>query len=589
MGKHCFHTPATHFLEHAAMGVFSRDKKGSGESSPSPVPQDGHDVQEGFLAENADHLKRNLNNRQIQLIAIGGSIGTALFVSIGGGLYRAGAAGLLLGYLFQSLVLAMVNNSVAEMSTAYPVSGGFIRLAGKWVDEAFGFMIGWNFFFYEALLIPFEISAFTLVLSFWSDKVTEPGPVAGVVTGVIICYAFINIMAVGAYGEAEFWLSGGKVILIFSLFFFTFITMVGGNPQGDAYGFRYWKNGGAFREHITTGDLGRFEGFLAALSSALFTVVGPEYISMVAAEAKRPRVYIKAAFKMVYLRFGIFFIGGALAVGIVCNSRDPKLADVVLGGSSGSAAASPYVIAMQNMGIDVFPSIVNALMLTSIFSAGNTYTYCAVRNLYGLSLEGRAPKFLRKCTRSGVPIYCFCVVMIFPILSFLSVSNDSSVVIGWFASLVTAGGLIDYFVMCVTYIFFYRACKAQGLDRNKLPYTGWFQPYCAYVAAVWLFVVTCMYGYTCYLPWSVSSFFSQYSMQLFIPPLFVIWKILKRTKMVKAHEADLVWQRPIIDAYEATSIDPPSGFWKEMVQLVGFKRTKGGQDRRRRGSSVVVV
>ncbi|KAK5460305.1 hypothetical protein LTR55_011953, partial [Exophiala xenobiotica] len=347
----------------------------------------------------------------------------------------------------------------------------------------------------------------------------------------------INDLAVGAYGEAEFWLSGGKVILIFSLFLFTFITMVGGNPHGDAYGFRHFENVGAFREYIATGDLGRFEGFLAALASALFTVVGPEYISMVAAEAKRPRVYLKAAFKMVYLRFGIFFIGGALAVGIVCGSRDPKLADVVLGGSSGSAAASPYVIAMQNMGIDVFPSIVNAEK--------------------------------RDCLNAFAK----------PGHKFGSLTYPGS----------PHAGLIDYFVMCVMYIFFYRACKAQGLDRNKLPYTGWFQPYCACIAATWLFVVTCMYGYTCYLPWSVSSFFSQYSMQLFIPPLFVIWKVLKKTKMVKAHETDLVWQRPFIDAYEATFIDPPSGFWKEMVQLVGFKRTKGGQDRRRRGSSLVVV
>lgn len=173
--------------------------------------------------------------------------------------------------------------------------------------------------------------------------------------------SLINILAVGAYGEAEFWLSGGKVILIFALFSFTFITMVGGNPQHHAYGFTNWKHGGAFREYIDTGDLGRFQGFLAALTSALFTVVGPEYISMVAAEAVRPRVYIKAAFKMVYLRFGIFFIGGALAVGIVCNSRDPQLTDVVENGSgSGSAAASPYVIAMENLGIGVFPHIVNA-------------------------------------------------------------------------------------------------------------------------------------------------------------------------------------------------------------------------------------
>lgn len=172
--------------------------------------------------------------------------------------------------------------------------------------------------------------------------------------------SIINVLAVGIYGEAEFWLSGGKVVLIFSLFFFTFVTMVGGNPQGDAYGFRNFNNGAAFREYIDTGSTGRFQGFLGAMISAVFTVVGPEYISMVSAEAIRPRVYIKAAFKMVYVRFGIFFIGGALAVGIVCNSRDNQLVEVVTGGSNGSAAASPYVIAMSNLGISVFPDIVNA-------------------------------------------------------------------------------------------------------------------------------------------------------------------------------------------------------------------------------------
>lgn len=130
------------------MGVFDRKEKTTDDVSPSGSNHDGvagHDVQEGFLAENVDHLQRRLNNRQIQLIAIGGSIGTALFVSIGNGLYHAGAGSLLLGYLFQSLVLAMVNNCVAEMSTAHPVSGGYIRLAGKWVDDALGFMVGWNF------------------------------------------------------------------------------------------------------------------------------------------------------------------------------------------------------------------------------------------------------------------------------------------------------------------------------------------------------------------------------------------------------------------------------------------------------------
>jgi amino acid transporter len=175
------------------------------------------------------------------------------------------------------------------------------------------------------------------------------------------------------------------------------------------------------------------EGFLAALWNASFTVVGPEYISMVAAEAKRPRIYIKNAFKTVYVRFAIFFIGGALCVGIVLPYNDPTLVGILSGasGGSGTASASPYVIAMQNLGVSGLPHFVNALMITSIFSAGNTYTYCATRNLYGLALEGRAPKFLRYCTKNGVPVFCFAVVMCFPCLSFLQLGNASSTVLGW--------------------------------------------------------------------------------------------------------------------------------------------------------------
>lgn len=135
--------------------------------------------------------------------------------------------------------------------------------------------------------------------------------------------------------------------------------------------------------------------------------------------------------------------------------------------------------------------------------------------------------------------------------------------------------------MCITYIFFHRACKAQGLDRKSLPYTGYLQPFCAYFALAWIFIFACIYGYTCYLPWDVSSFFSQYTMQLFIPWLFVAWKVVKKTKMVKPHEADLVWERPIVDAYEESFITPPVGFWREMGQLVGLGRTKGGNNRRR--------
>lgn len=163
---------------------------------------------------------------------------------------------------------------------------------------------------------------------------------------------------------------------------------------------------------------------------------------MVAAEAKRPRIFIKNAFKTVYWRFGLFFIGGALCVGIVIAYNDPTLVAILSGdkGGSGTAAASPYVIAMSNLGIKGLPHVVNALLCTSIFSAGNTYTYCATRTLYGLALEGRAPAVLRYCTKNGVPIFAFMVVMVFPCLSFLQLSSGSAKVLTWLVDLITAGG-----------------------------------------------------------------------------------------------------------------------------------------------------
>ncbi len=160
--------------------------------------QPGYAFDEKSLADGSDNLRgaityssqlqRKLGNRQIQLIAIGGSIGTAVFISIGTGLSKGGPASLLLAYTLYSCMVGLVNNSMAEMATFMPVSGAFIRMAGRWVDESFGFMVGWNFFLYEALLIPFEISALNVVLQFWRDDI----PVAAVVAVCIVTYGLVH-------------------------------------------------------------------------------------------------------------------------------------------------------------------------------------------------------------------------------------------------------------------------------------------------------------------------------------------------------------------------------------------------------------
>jgi amino acid transporter len=176
--------------------------------------------------------------------------------------------------------------------------------------------------------------------------------------------------------------------------------------------------------------------------------------------------------------------------------------------SKPGAAASPYVIAMSRLGIEGLPHIVNAMVLASAFSAGNSYVYCASRSLYGLALEGKAPKILTKCNKTGVPYYCVGAVLCFAMLSFLQLSESSAKVLDWFVALVTASQLLNFSVMCFTFIRFFNACKVQGLDRNTLPYKGFLQPYAAYYGFVGTLIMAFVGGYTVFLDdnWNVPDF-----------------------------------------------------------------------------------
>lgn len=314
-------------------------------------------------------------------------------------------------------------------------------------------------------------------------------------------------MGVKWYGETEFWAAIGKVLLIIGLIIFTFISMLGGNPKNDRYGFRYWSNPGSFAEYYKTGNLGRFLGFLSCLIQASFTIAGPDYVSMAAGEAENPRKVMPRAFNAVFYRLTAFFVLGSLCVGINVPYNDPEMMAAFKEDRPG-AAASPYVSAMNRLGISGLPHVVNAMVLASAFSAGNSYVYCASRSLFGLALEGKAPRFFTRCTKQGTPIYCVALVMCIALLSFLQLSSGSAVVLQWFVSLVTASQLINYAVCCFTFIRFYKAMQAQGISRDTLPYKGWFQPYPAYAGMIATSIMAVVGGYTVFLPgnWDVPSF-----------------------------------------------------------------------------------
>ncbi|KAI0835806.1 amino acid permease/ SLC12A domain-containing protein [Hypoxylon sp. FL0890] len=521
----------------------------------------GSHVETLTIASEGDGTHRKLKSRHIQLIGIGGTIGTAFYVSIGQGLLDGGPGSLFIAFSLWCTVILAITMCMAEMVTYLPISSPFIRFAGRYVDEAFGFAAGWNFFVFEAMLVPFEVTACNVIIHFWSDIV----PAGAMIAIVLVLYALINLLAVKWYGETEFWAALGKVLLIVGLIIFTFVVMLGGNPQHDRFGFRYWYEPGSFAEYYTAGSLGRFQGFMQCLIMASFTIAGPDYVSMAAGEAENPRVVMPKAFNAVFYRLTSFFMLGSLCVGILVPYNDQELTQAFANSAPG-AAASPYVVAMNRLGIPILPHIMNAMVLTAAFSAGNSYVYCASRSLYGLALEGKAPKFLTRCTRRGVPIYCVILVLLIALLAFLQVSENASVVLSWFVSLVTASQLINYSVICFTYICFHRALRAQGISRDTLPYKSFFQPYAAYFALASTFIMTFIGGYTVFLPgkWNVPKFLFSYTMIGVCPVLFVGWKLIHRTRFRRPYEVDLQKDVAAVEDYTKRFIPgPPSNVFSK--------------------------
>jgi amino acid transporter len=501
------------------------------------------------LKESYHSTKRTLNSRTLHLIAIGGSIGTGLFVTISTGLLYGGPLGLFLAFFIWTMVIFGVTASIGEMVCYLPISSPFIQMAGRCVDEAFEVVVGFNYFIMISVYIPFEITAVNGMIHFWRDDYSP----AITFCIQIFCYTLLNLFAVKWFGESEFYLSIGKLFLAVSLIFFTFITMVGGNPQHDAFGFRYWKNPGPFVEYIATNNLGKFQGFLAALNKACFTIVGPEYLSMVAGEAgQETRKVLAGTFRSVFYRLTCFYVLGALSVGILVASNDPTLVELASTGSTSNGSYSPYIIAMTNMNIKVFPHIVNVLCVLSAFSAGNSYVYCSSRALYSISVRGFAPKFFQYCTKSGVPVFCVGVAFLFSLLSLLQLGDNTAKVLNWIVNLCTGAQLTNYFFMCITYTGFYLACNAQGLDRKKFRYTSWFQPY---TVSFCMLLTACMVGslgYTVFMPgrWSVENFLTYYLMILLDIGIYLGYKLIKRTRFVKPSEADLVTGLTEVEEHE---------------------------------------
>jgi amino acid transporter len=324
--------------------------------------------------------------------------------------------------------------------------------------------VGWNVVYGAFMGVPSEISASLVLIQFWTDI----NPAIWITVFIVITFA-IAIVFVGVYGEVEFIFAMLKVFLVIGIVIMGLVIDLGGVKGQERIGFRYWNNPGPFVEYIATGSWGKFLGFWAVMNSAVYSFSGVESLSVAAAETQNPRQNIPKACKRVFARVTIFYLLSILIVGMIVPSTDSALNN-----DSGTAAQSPFVIAATRAGIKAVPSIINAVVLTSAWSASNQSILTGTRILYGLALKNQAPKIFLRTTKYGIPYMAVLLQTLFMAFAYMSCSNGALTVFYWFLDLTSCGVLITWTIICFNHIRLVKACKAQGIDRNELPWSHWW-------------------------------------------------------------------------------------------------------------------
>ncbi|TNY18711.1 amino acid permease [Rhodotorula diobovata] len=463
---------------------------------------------------------------------MGGVIGTGLFLGTAQSLSMAGPLGLLLAFaLVGALVWAMMI-SLGEMISHLPLAGGHVTLASRLVDPAFGLAVGWTYAANWLLVLPAELAAAATLISFWSNA--NP---AGYIAALWVTVTLINVGGTRVFGELEYWFAAIKIITIIGLLILSIVITSGGVPNTDPIGFSYWRHPGPFVQFLgIKGAVGRFAGFIAVLPKAAFAYVGVEIPSIAAGEARNPSRSIPRAIRRISFRIGLFYIAGTFAIGLIVASNDPALAR-----NDGTALSSPFVVAIDRVGINALPSIVNAAFLTSATSAASSGLYTASRCLYGLALNDNAPPVFARLNRYGLPYVAVLTGVVFGSLAFMSAgSHDAAVVFNWLSAFCSVGGLLSWASICFCYIRFYHAAKAQDITRDFFPYRAPFQPYAAYVALVGFSTILLVQGFYLLIPgqWSASDFITRYLMVVLFPLAYLAARSWQKCKTLDLLEVD---------------------------------------------------
>lgn len=472
-------------------------------------------------------LKRDLQARHLTMIAIGGSIGTGLFVASGATIAQAGPAGALLSYVIIGIMVYFLMTSLGELAAFLPVSGTFATYGSRYVDEAFGFALGWNYWYNWAVTVAVDLVAAQLVISYWFELDSST---SWLWSALFLSIIFIlNYVSVKGFGEAEFWFALTKVVTVVIFIVIGVLMIVGILKGHSGIGWHNW----------TIGDAPFVGGFSSMIGVAMivgFSFQGTELIGIAAGESKDPEKNIPKSMKQVFWRILLFYILSIFVISLIIPYNDPNL----LRNNTADVSVSPFTLVFQNAGLLAAAAIMNAVILTSVLSAGNSGLYASTRMLYALAKEGKAPKLFTKLSKNGVPHAALIATTFIAMLCFLTSMFENQAVYLWLLNLSGMTGFIAWLGIAISQYRFRRGLMFQGYNIDRLPYKASAFPFGPIFAFVLCLIITLGQNYEAFLA-NTIDWYGVVATYIGLPIFFIImfgYKLIKKTSFVRYQDMD---------------------------------------------------
>ncbi|ASK79537.1 lysine transporter [Paraphotobacterium marinum] len=449
-------------------------------------------------------LKRNLKARHLNMIALGGSIGTGIFLGSGYALHVAGPAGAVLAYALLSIMVYFLITSLGEMATFRPTSGSFCEYSTDYVGPSFGFAMGINYWFNWAITIAAEISAAAIIMKFWFPDIS---PIL-ISSLIFLLVLFFNVFSVKIFGETEYILSFIKVAVIITFIILAFALVVSKPSLASQ---NIFTADGPFHQG--------FYGFMSVFLIAGFSFQGCELIGISAGETKDPQKSIPKAVRSVFWRLILFYILATALIGLLIPFNDPKLF------IQDSVESSPFtLIFMKFFGQGLATNFINLVILIAVISAANASMYASTRTLFSMGQKSQAPKIFAKTNKYGLPIYALIATALVGSAFLLSAFSKNENIFSTLLTISALCGFIAWFGIALSHFKFR---KSIGEDKvNNLKYKSKFYPIAPLLAMI--FIVIIIAGQITQFDLNLINILENYGALIIFIALIIIHKIFSK-------------------------------------------------------------